>query len=62
VTAGEGVFAQWEGADEPGFDTEALGKDGTVNWVCSVPSRGKVILVLSWEVVVPARMKISGLD
>ena len=57
---GEGVVAQWEGADEPGFDLEALGKDGKLNWVCSIPSQGKINLLLSWEVVAPARLAIEG--
>ena len=58
---GEGVVAQWEGADESGFDLEALGRDGKLNWVCSIPRQGKVNLLLSWEVVAPARLAIEGL-
>jgi hypothetical protein len=58
---GEGIVAQWEGADESGFDLEALGRDGKLNWVCSIPSQGKVNLLLSWEVVAPARVTIEGL-
>ena len=61
LQVGEGVVAQWEGADEPGFDLEALGRDGKLNWVCSIPSQGKVNLLLSWEVVAPARLTIEGL-
>ena len=61
LRVGEGIVAQWEGADEPGFDLEALGKDGKLNWVCSIPSQGKVNLSLSWEVVAPARLTIEGL-
>ena len=61
VHVGEGVVAQREGPDEPGFDLEALGKDGKLNWVCSIPNQGKVNLLLSWEVVAPARLTIEGL-
>jgi hypothetical protein len=50
VTVSEGVVAQWDiSADEPNFDMEALGKDGKFNWVCSVPSQGKINHLLQWE-------------
>lgn len=61
VKVSDGVLAQWEGADEQGFDIEALGKDGKFNWVCSVPSQGKINLLLSWEVTAPLRTDIVGL-
>ncbi|RDB15217.1 Protein F37C4.5 [Hypsizygus marmoreus] len=62
VKVADGVVAQWEGADEPGFDLEALGKDGKLSWVCSIPAQGKVNLLLSWEVSAPARvLPIYGL-
>lgn len=60
VAVGEGIVAQWE-ADEPGLDVEALGKDGKLSWVCTVPSQGKVNLILSWEVVAPLRSTVTGL-
>jgi hypothetical protein len=61
VSVSEGVLAQWEGADEPGFDLEALGKDGKFNWVCTVPAQGKINLLLSWEVITPVRAIVHGL-
>jgi len=62
VKVSNGVIAQWEGADEPGFDVESLGKDGKFNWVCSIPAQGKVNLLLAWEVSVPTRANVVGLS
>jgi hypothetical protein len=62
VKVSDGVVAQWVGADEKGFDVESLGKDGKLNWVCSVPAQGKITLSLSWEVNNPARATIVGLS
>ena len=55
VKVGDGVTAQWEGADdlEIGGDPNALGKDGKFYWLCGVPSMGKMDLSLKWEVAVP---------
>ncbi|TFK68831.1 hypothetical protein BDN72DRAFT_797234 [Pluteus cervinus] len=61
VKAGDNVTAQWEGADESGFDLETLGRDGKLHWLCTVPSQGKVNLSLSWEVTAPLRTDIAGL-
>lgn len=61
VKAGDGVHAQWEGADEQGFDMEHLGRDGKFYWMCTVPPQGKVNLLLSWEVSAPTRTDIVGL-
>ncbi|KAF9465728.1 hypothetical protein BDZ94DRAFT_1320028 [Collybia nuda] len=61
VKVGEGVHAQWEGADEQGIDMEHLGRDGKFHWVCAVPSQGKINLVLSWEVSAPLHTDIVGL-
>lgn len=61
VKVSPGVVVQWDGADEPGNDVEGLGKDGKFYWVCSVPSQGKVNLVLQWEVTAPVRTDIAGL-
>ncbi|KAJ7659863.1 hypothetical protein B0H17DRAFT_992415 [Mycena rosella] len=57
-----GVTAQWDGVDEPDCELESLGVDRKLNWLCSVPSQGKINLALEWEVTVsPARAKIIGL-
>jgi len=61
LNVGTGVVAQWDGADEPACDVEALGRDRKVNWVCSVPAQGKINLALEWEVTAPASVQIAGL-
>ncbi|KAJ7119768.1 hypothetical protein C8R44DRAFT_737530 [Mycena epipterygia] len=62
VKIAQGVVAQWDGVDEPDCAVESLGLDGKVNWICSVPSQGKVNLSLDWEVTVsPPSLKILGL-
>lgn len=61
VKVAEGVVAQWDGADESGFDLETLGKDGKMYWLCGVPAQGKVNLMLTWEVTAPIRTDILGL-
>ena len=61
VKVSDGVIAQWEGADEQGFDMESLGKDGKFNWVCSIPAQGKINLSLAWEVSAPVRTNVAGL-
>lgn len=50
VTVDDGVYAQWEGADEPDYNLERMGQEGKLEWVCSVPAHGKLDLVLGWEV------------
>lgn len=61
VKVAEGVTAYWDGADEPDVDTEALGKDGKLNWVLGVPAQEKVNLVLQWEVTTPLKANVVGL-
>ncbi|KAK0467076.1 uncharacterized protein EV420DRAFT_1507065 [Desarmillaria tabescens] len=61
VQVSEGVVAQWEGSDESGIDVDALGKDGKINWLCTVPPQGKLNLVMQWEVSTPARANVTGL-
>jgi len=61
VRVGEGIVAQWDRADEAGFDETALGKDGKLNWVCSIPSQEKINLLLHWEVSYPVNAHIVGL-
>ena len=63
VNVAKGVVAQWDGTDEPETDgdAEALGRNGKINWVCSIPSQGKVNLVLQWEVTAPVNAAVVGL-
>ncbi|KAF9465730.1 hypothetical protein BDZ94DRAFT_1344601 [Collybia nuda] len=61
VRVNDDVVAQWEGADEQGFDMAALGRDGKFYWMCSIPAKGKITLFLSWEVNAPIRTQIAGL-
>ncbi|KAL0070047.1 hypothetical protein AAF712_002944 [Marasmius tenuissimus] len=57
----EGVFAQWDGADEKDVDVEALGKNGKMNWLCDVRPQDKVNLGLRWEVSAPVKVQVTGL-
>ncbi|KAF9465724.1 hypothetical protein BDZ94DRAFT_1214090 [Collybia nuda] len=61
VQVSQEVVAQWHGADEPGVDTASLGRNGKLNWVCSVPAQKKINLVLQWEVSAPVGGNIVGL-
>lgn len=62
VKVGPQVQAQWEGLDEPDMDPSLVGKDGKFDWVCSIPSQGKLNLSLTWEVVCPYGTDVMGLD
>jgi hypothetical protein len=42
-------------------DLMALGKDGKISWLCSIPAQAKVNLTLQWEVSAPANTTIVGL-
>jgi hypothetical protein len=58
----KGVNAQWDGVDEPDCEVESLGLDRKLNWICAVPSQGKINLSLDWEVnVSPANARLVGL-
>ncbi|KAJ2922103.1 hypothetical protein H1R20_g14982, partial [Candolleomyces eurysporus] len=61
VKLADGVVAQWYGADEETTNVEYLGKDGKVQWLCSLPSQKKVDLTLQWEVSVPKEAVVVGL-
>ncbi len=69
VKVSSGVVATWEGADEISLgsvgqndvDIESLGRDGHFCWIGSIPSQGKVNLILQWEVTAPLRTNILGL-
>ncbi|KDR71602.1 hypothetical protein GALMADRAFT_127088 [Galerina marginata CBS 339.88] len=57
----DGVIAQWNGADQPGYDISALALNGQFDWVCKVPAQQKINLVLQWEVTTSQRTEIYGL-
>ncbi|KAG6907484.1 hypothetical protein DXG01_008774 [Tephrocybe rancida] len=61
VKVADNVTARWEGTDEPGYDIEALGRDGKFYWTCAIPSQGKLNLLVSWEVTAPLRTQIDRL-
>ncbi|RXW17071.1 hypothetical protein EST38_g8783 [Candolleomyces aberdarensis] len=75
VKVSSDVVAQWdrpgsdaapateEGPDsdsEP-VDLKALGKDGKISWLCSVPAQTKTNLTLQWEVSAPVNTNIAGI-
>ncbi|KAJ2927871.1 hypothetical protein H1R20_g9233, partial [Candolleomyces eurysporus] len=63
IKVSHGVVAQWDGVDDVNSDdgVENLGKDGKLNWVCSLPSQGKITLTLQWEVSAPlSSVDITG--
>lgn len=55
------VMAHWGGADDRVPDVAALGKDGFVNWVCTMPPLSKTTLVLEWEVTAATGVGINRL-
>ncbi|KAK1221266.1 hypothetical protein PQX77_015926 [Marasmius sp. AFHP31] len=65
VKVADGVYAQWDGADEGkgknDVDVEALGKNGKMNWLCDVRPQDKLNLALRWEVSAPAKVQVTGL-
>jgi len=61
VNVCDGVFAQWNRADDPSADVTALGKNGQLDWICALPAFGKVNLLLQWEVSTSQQERIEGL-
>ncbi|KAJ2933436.1 hypothetical protein H1R20_g3660, partial [Candolleomyces eurysporus] len=73
VKVTSGVVAQWdrpgsdaasatdEGLDSEPVDFTALGKDGKINWLCSVAAQTKTNLTLQWEVNAPVKTNIAGI-
>ena len=63
VGIAKGIVAQWDGTDEPRAeeDAKSLGKNGKINWLCSIPAQGKVNLVLQWEILAPVNADVVGL-
>ncbi|KAJ3504191.1 hypothetical protein NLJ89_g8067 [Agrocybe chaxingu] len=58
----EHVRAEWDGMGEADVEPSLVGKEGRFNWICEVPSQGKLNLTLSWEVACPYGTDIMGLD
>ena len=56
VTVANGV-AQW---NDSGSDVNALGKDGRLDWICSIPALAKINLLLQWEVTTTQKNPIQG--
>ncbi|PPQ89432.1 hypothetical protein CVT25_012811 [Psilocybe cyanescens] len=61
VQVANNVIAQWDGIEEPGVDSNAIGKDGKLNWIVSIPPQKSVSLVLQFEVNYPENLAIVGL-
>ncbi|KAJ3505935.1 hypothetical protein NLJ89_g7153 [Agrocybe chaxingu] len=61
VRVEEGVSACWYDAGDSG-NIAALGKEGKLKWVCSVPAQQKINLLLQWEVSVPSDTTVLGLE
>ncbi|RXW17065.1 hypothetical protein EST38_g8784 [Candolleomyces aberdarensis] len=47
-------------SSEP-LDLTALGKDGKISWICSIPPQTKINLTLQWEVSAPVNTDIVGI-
>ncbi|KAF8813462.1 hypothetical protein BYT27DRAFT_7158363 [Phlegmacium glaucopus] len=58
MTVANGVVAQWS---DSGSDVNVLGKDGRLDWICSIPAHGKINLLLQWEASTTQRKAIEGL-
>ena len=58
VTVADGIIAQWS---DSGSDVNALGKDGRLDWICSIPAHAKVNLLLQWEASTTQKTAIQGL-
>ena len=60
------LSAHWAEKEEVGMggiDPILIGKSGKLNWVCEeLPAQGKIVVVLSWEVVCPSGTDVMGLD
>ena len=58
VTVANGVVAQW---NDSGSDVNVLGKDGRLDWICSIPAHAKINLLLQWEATTTQKNPIQGL-
>lgn len=59
VKAQNGVSAQWHG--EHGDEDPALGKNGSIKWVCELAPQEKLTLSLEYEVSAPAGVTLVGI-
>ncbi|TFK38963.1 mucoidy inhibitor A [Crucibulum laeve] len=60
VSPAKGVMAQWEGAEDAA-DESALGRDGKLSWLCTVPAKGTTDVMLQWEVGYPKKLIVRNL-
>ena len=61
VEVEKGVFASWNGVDEPGVDVNELGKDGKIRWMIEVAPLATVNLTLHSEVAVTGTRTVVGI-
>jgi hypothetical protein len=61
LKVGENLVAQWDGVDEKDFDLGALGKNGKLNWLVSLPPQKSVTLSLKYEVGFAGGLVMEGL-
>ena len=61
VRVSEGITAQWNGSDDPNGDLSALGGNGRIDWICSIPASGTVNLLFQWEVTTTQKTVVYGL-
>ena len=59
VVVADGVVAQW--SDKGDSNVNALGKDGRLDWICSIPAHAKINIPLEWEVSTTQKKPIEGL-
>ena len=56
----ENIVAQWERVDEKDFEG-ALGRNGKINWLVSLPPQKPVTLLLQFEVGFAGGLVVEGL-
>ncbi|KAF5335630.1 hypothetical protein D9758_014804 [Tetrapyrgos nigripes] len=61
VVVSKNILAQWAGVGEPDFDEAAMGKDGKINWICSLQPGETVTCTMEWEVSHPNNVEVVGL-
>ena len=59
VIVSDGVVAQW--SDKGDSNVNGLGKDGRLDWICSIPAHAKINILLQWEVSTTQKKPIEGL-